>query len=382
MKIAKFKIYFLELLLIIFLVFALFAPNIISRIVLAIFMFIYMFIVSMLLKRRRHCSTYDKQVMVLMLIFAILYLGIFYLLGLYYGFGRTKYAFNLYNVLYVVVPIIVIIVSAEMMRKIFLAQKAIINFNGKKINLSLMLTYIAMTLVDLVIYTGVYDFSNLNDMLMALGFVFFASLSCNLLYNYVSIRYGEKPVIIYRLITTIYMYILPFIPDVYVFLRSFLRMLYPFIIYIILENTYSKSNLTVAYKDKKKNIFRTLIMLTLVTLMIMLISCQFHFGIIVIGSDSMTGTINKGDAIIFERYRGEKIEKGQVIMFNYNGIVTVHRIIEIRTINGEIRYITKGDANKNTDSGYRTYSDIVGFVRLRIKYIGKPTLWLRNLFEK
>ena len=378
MKIAKFKIYFLELLLIIFLVFALFAPNIISRIVLAIFMFIYMFIVSMLLKRRRHCSTYDKQVMVLMLIFAILYLGIFYLLGLYYGFGRTKYAFNLYNVLYVVVPIIVIIVSAEMMRKIFLAQKEIVNFRGKKINL----TYIAMTLVDLVIYTGVYDFSNLNDMLMALGFVFFASLSCNLLYNYVSIRYGEKPVIIYRLITTIYMYILPFIPDVYVFLRSFLRMLYPFIIYIILENTYSKSNLTVAYKDKKKNIFRTLIMLTLVTLMIMLISCQFHFGIIVIGSDSMTGTINKGDAIIFERYRGEKIEKGQVIMFNYNGIVTVHRIIEIRTINGEIRYITKGDANKNTDSGYRTYSDIVGFVRLRIKYIGKPTLWLRNLFEK
>ena len=60
---------------------------------------------------------------------------------------------------------------------------------------------------------------------------------------------------------------------------------------------------------------------------------------------------------------------------------TIHRIVEIRVVNGETRYITQGDANKGVDSGYRVDSDIQGLVNLRIKYIGLPTLWLSSLFK-
>ena len=42
-------------------------------------------------------------------------------------------------------------------------------------------------------------------------------------------------------------------------------------------------------------------------LIVMLISCKFRFGIIVIGSGSMTGTLNVGDALIYERYEEQKI---------------------------------------------------------------------------
>ena len=34
----------------------------------------------------------------------------------------------------------------------------------------------------------------------------------------------------------------------------------------------------------------------------MLISCKFKFGVLVIGSGSMTGTINKGDIVLYETY--------------------------------------------------------------------------------
>ena len=61
---------------------------------------------------------------------------------------------------------------------------------------------------------------------------------------------------------------------------------------------------------------------------------------------------------------------------------TIHRVIKVSSVDGEIRYYTKGDANKDADEEYRTNKDIIGVVRLKVKYIGLPTLWLRSLFEK
>jgi hypothetical protein len=55
--------------------------------------------------------------------------------------------------------------------------------------------------------------------------------------------------------------------------------------------------------------------------------------------------------------------------------------MEIKVIDGEIRYYTKGDANESMDAGYVTKSQIVGVTHFRILYIGYPTLWLRDIFS-
>ena len=68
-------------------------------------------------------------------------------------------------------------------------------------------------------------------------------------------------------------------------------------------------------------------------------------------------------------------------MFIYNDIKTIHRVVEVKNINGQMRYYTKGDANKEYDSGFRIAEDIDGLVKVKIRYIGLPTLWLRSLFE-
>lgn len=382
MKKDKLRLYILELILIIFLFFTLFASNINSRWFLATFLIIFMFIIKYLIKRRGIKSVYDKQVLILMLIFSLIYLGVFYALGLHYGFVRSKYYFNFNNIINIIIPTTLIIVASEIIRNILISQDGSFKVKGHKINLSTILIYISMVLIDYIIYANIYDLSKLEDFLSAIGFVLFASLSNNLLFNYLSKRFGKKSIILFRLITVLYIYIIPYQPDVYLFLRTFLRMLYPFIIYLVMERTYAKTSFALSQKDKKKNIFWTSILLVIVTLMIMLISCQFKYGIVVIGSESMTGTINKGDAIIYEQYKNNSIiKKGQVIIFNYNGIKTIHRVIEIKNVNGENRYYTQGDANKSVDAEYRTLNDIQGLVKLRIKYIGLPTLWLRSLFE-
>lgn len=380
MKKDKFKILILELLLIVILFFALFAPNIFTRSGVAIIMFIYMFIVVYNLKKRSINSICIKHVRFLMLILGMLYVAIFYLLGLYFGFTKAKVILSIWSFFRFIIPLSVIIISAEVIRKTFLSQKAEFNIKSLKINISPILTYIAMVLIEMLIYTGVYDLTNLDDFLIALGFVLFAALSGNLLFNYIAIRFGCISNIIFRLITILFIYIIPITPNIYMFFRTFLRLLYPYFIYLILEKNYSSNDFTISYHRKKREIIGTSILLLIMTSFIMLISCQFRYGILVIGSKSMTGTLNMGDSVIFEKYKEQDIKLGQIVVFDYNGLQTIHRVIDIKEVNGESRYYTKGDANKINDVGYITDEKIYGLVKLKVKYIGYPTIYVRSLF--
>lgn len=381
MKKDKFRVYFLELFLIIIFLFALFASNIFNRKVLAVLLFFYMIFVAYFVKKREKKSNFKKQVAFLMVIFGIIYLVIYYSLGLYFEFVKSKVLLSTWSLFEFIIPLAVIIICSEILRNIFLSQKIYFNTKKRRINLSLIFTYIMMVLIDLLIYTEVYDLSNLDDLLTALGFVLFASLSCNLLYNHLSSKYGSMAIIPYRLITILYVYIIPVVPDIYIFFTSFIRMIYPYIIYIITDKLYSKYDFVVAYNSQKSNIIGNTFLLIIISLIIMLISCQFKYGILVIGSYSMTGTIDKGDAVLFEKYEEQPIQLGQIIVFDYNGIQTIHRVVDIRRKDGELIYFTKGDFNKELDDGYITSEKIIGLIRLKIKYIGRPTLWFRSLFE-
>lgn len=381
MKKDKFRVYFLELFLIIIFLFALFASNIFNRKVLAILLFFYMIFVAYFVKKREKKSNFKKQVAFLMVIFGVIYLVIYYSLGLYFEFVKSKVLLSTWSLFEFIIPLAVIIICSEILRNIFLSQKIYFNTKKRRINLSLIFTYIMMVLIDLLIYTEVYDLSNLDDLLTALGFVLFASLSCNLLYNHLSSKYGSMAIIPYRLITILYVYIIPVVPDIYIFFTSFIRMIYPYIIYIITDKLYSKYDFVVAYNSQKSNIIGNTFLLIIISLIIMLISCQFKYGVLVIGSYSMTGTIDKGDAVLFEKYEEQPIQLGQIIVFDYNGIQTIHRVVDIRRKDGELIYFTKGDFNKELDDGYITSEKIIGLIRLKIKYIGRPTLWFRSLFE-
>ena len=377
----KIRVFILEILLIIFLFFALFALNIFSRKILALSLGIYAIIVSLFLKKRRFPSINKKQVTTLMVVFSMLYLAIFYMLGLYFGFERSKILFSFRTIIDFVLPLSIIIISSEWIRGTFLSHKLEIGYKTKKKDLSIVFTYISMVIIDLLIYTEVYNIRVLDDFLTVLGFIFFSSLSCNLLYNYITNRYGIKGVIIFRLITILFAYIIPIVPDLYIFFRSFLRMLYPYLIYLVFEKMFSKNDYSMGRQEKRKEMIGNTLIIALSAALIMLISCEFRYGIIVVGSESMTGTINKGDAVVFEKYTNQEIKNGQVIIFNYNNIQTIHRVVEVQRINGEYRYYTQGDANKRKDEDYRTKEDIYALVDLKVKYIGYPTLWVRELFS-
>ena len=271
-----------------------------------------------------------------------------------------------------IIPIATIIITSEIIRNVLVVQ----NTKPTKV-----ITFIIMILIDLVIYTDVYALTEFDAFVETVGFILFASMANNLLYNYVSPRYGSAPIIIYRLMTTLYVYIIPIVPNVYMFFRSILRTIYPYIIYVILDFTYSNKKKSVAYTDKRKAIVGKIIVCAMAVMLTMLISCQFQYGVLVIATGSMTGTINKGDAMIYTEYNGtDNIEVGQIIIFKDDARKVIHRVIDVTNVNGQYRYITKGDANNGQDEGYRTKSDIVGLYLARVPYAGYPSLWLRDIF--
>ena len=113
----------------------------------------------------------------------------------------------------------------------------------------------------------------------------------------------------------------------------------------------------------------------------MLVSCKFYAGVLVIGSDSMVGELNKGDVIFYVADK-DKINKNDIIVFTRDDTRIVHRVVNKVNINDQDRYYTKGDANAMIDDFYVVKDNLMGKVLFKIKYIGKPTLWLRKVFDK
>jgi signal peptidase len=364
--------YIFNILLLLILIIAALTTKTLNNKILAIILIIFSLILNKYIKKKNQSATYEKQIILFMLGFAILYLVAFYIMGFYFGYYTNPIPFNFNNIINNIIPISIIIITTEIIRTKLILEKSKPN---KIINL------ICMILIDSIIYLRIYQITSYNDFITLLGLIIFSSIANNLLFNYISKSYGYKPIIIYKLITLLYSYIIPIIPDVLVFFRSILRMIYPYIIYLVLEYSYSKEKYAISNNDKKKNIIHNSILIIGMLFIVMLISCKFSYGIIVIGSGSMTGTLNTGDAILYEAYDNQTISNKDIIVFYKNDVKTIHRVINIVNSNGEIRYFTKGDANIEADEGYITSKDIIGISKIKLKYVGYPSIWLRDIFK-
>ena len=382
MKKSKLKLYLFEVILLVILFVALFVSNNMTKPVLAFILLISMLLMRKVFTRPYKTPLYEKEIMLLLIGFAILYVGSFYLIGiLFYTFSEQLIKFSFSSLIQNIFPIIIIIISSEIIRNILITQDGSIKIRNKKINVSKVFTFINMVLIDMIIFRGIYNLETLEGFLGLIGFILCASISCNMFYNYTSKRYGYRGIIAYRLITSLYAYIIPVIPNMYLYFRTFLRMTYPYIMYLIIEYSYVKDKHVIPFRQKRNNAIRISIILVIATLFTMLVSCQFRYGLIVIGSGSMTGTINYGDGAVFESYHNQKIDEGDIIVYKKDKLRLIHRVIKVQKVNGIVRYYTKGDANDYVDADYRTASDIVGVYHFKIKYIGYPTLLINDLFS-
>ncbi len=327
-------------------------------------------LVLVLIKKRTELSIAKKQILWLLPLIAVFAVSLLYISGIKFGYYTQSVKLSV--LWYSVIPYLIIIVGTEFARSVLLMQ------NDKLVG---YLSYLTFLIFEVAMLVNNSHFATFNQWKNAVGLVILPAISASILYHYISKRYGAAPVILYRAVIALYKVLLPISARVPESLLAFSYILLPILVLLFVEALYAKRKYAVSRQTLSVRNVMTGALLVFMTMVIMLISCRFKYGMLVIATDSMTGSIDKGDAVIYKSYDGGVVPDQTVVVFEKDGVTFIHRIVESEYIDGEIRYYTKGDANDLNDTGYITEKNIVGTTDLRIKYIGYPTLWMRYLFK-
>ncbi len=327
----------------------------------------------LLIKKRNILSINKSQVLLIVAVIALLFLTLAYLSGLSLGFYKNPYVFGLSTLFNFILPISIVTVATEFIRHISVSQED---------KLASGISYALCVMTEVLVFSTLPGITSFGKFMDAIGLTLFPALVANLVYHYLSKRYGVLPNIVYRLVTTLYIYIIPIIPMISDAIMAFVKIIIPILIFVFIDALFEKHRRYALQKKSKLAIPITIVAILLMLSSVMVISNQFSVGAYVIATPSMTGELNVGDVAIYEKYDDQTVSEGQVIVFEKNGLVVIHRVVDIEHINGAKRYYTKGDANEDNDSGFLLDGDIIGLVNLKIPFLGYPTLWLRSLFKR
>lgn len=326
--------------------------------------------------RKDKINIKKKNIVTVSLISLILYFVLIYVLGLLTGFLRNSYSLTLSAIVKNTLPMVLIITSMELFRYNILEA----NRDKKYITILIIMLF---TAIDVMFSIKAYNLIKVDE-----AFVFFATsllpaVIKNSVLCYVTKNTGYKLSIVYRLVTEIYIYVAPIIPDIGDYLTSVLTSCFPLFLYIyisrIVQDYDEGEEIIVVRKAYKAYDFP--VIATCIILFI-LISRIFPVFMIGIGSSSMSPVIKKGDVVIAVKPSSiDKIKKSDIIVYKNNKKSIIHRVVEIHKENG-IYVKTKGDANNTVDSKNIKEEDIEGVVKYKIPYLAYPTIYVTEFLKK
>lgn len=316
-----------------------------------------------------------KQILKIVITCLLFYFVFIYVAGLFTGFAKTIYTFNFNNFIYNIIPTIIYIILMECIRTIYINKS-----NNNKI--IIILSCIIFILYDSFSKYYLYDFKVSDELYEYIGLIVLTSIARNIFLTILCSKSNVINCVIYRIITEIYIFLVPIVPNFGPYINSVLEIALPLIIGLILI----RPPIRILASPKKSKYSRTLsIVITAILLLIVLLNSGFiKYQMFVIGSNSMNTYIYRGDVIIARRTNNKEIKnikKGEILVFRYNNKIISHRVYKIIKRDNKLYFKTKGDNNDQVDDNIVKEKDIIGTVSFRIKYIGLPSIWLREALQ-
>lgn len=352
-----------------------FISNILGEYNTVIFLFLLLVLFKFIFGFEKDRNRFAKDIMFEIMIFLVIFFVLFYILGIMIGFAKTNYL-NWYGLKTFILPLGLTIILKEILRYMMLKKSE----GSKFLFVFTTFLFIFLDVTEAIYYNS---FNAAYD-----SFIFFAlsllpSISTNIVCSILTVQCGYKPIILYLLIIKLYNYLLPLIPNPNEYILSIILFMVPIFMYYKVKSFLSR------YKDReierdygKKNFVSLIIPAVLAVVVVYFTSGYFGHQAMAIASGSMSPSIEKGDIVIIKKLNeGEhkNLQKDQVIAFEHRGVVVVHRIINIKKVEEEYYFYTKGDANASEDAYSLSEKEIIGIVSLRIPYIGLPTVWLNEM---
>ena len=375
MKKSHQKLLIFESLILIILLLNSFIWNILETYSKIIFLLIITIILKKLLGLEKDKHRYLKDILFDTIIFLLIYFLLYYLFGLIIGFAKTDNYYTLTNIFKFIIPTILTIIIKE-----FLRYSMIMKSEGNKFLLiTTCILFIFFDLTTAIYYT---NFQTKYESFIFIALTLLPTISTNISCSYITYKIGYKPPTFYLLITSLYQYLLPIIPNPNEYLAAIINFLLPIFYAFKINNFFNKETDEYIDRNYGKQHFSSLIIPTLIIIVLVYFtSGYFHYYAVAIASGSMEPKISKGDIVIIEQIeeKYEELVVGQVIAYKYNGIIVVHRLVNIIEENGKYYFYTKGDANTQQDNYPIEENMILGKVNVKIPYIGYPTVWLNEL---
>lgn len=317
---------------------------------------------------------YTKDIILEIIIILISFFLLYYLFGILIGFAKTENYLTIKSVVNIIIPIIIYIILKEFLRYQLLIKAS----NDKKL---LILVTIFFIIMDSTIPFSLHSLTFDKEVFLLISVTFLPLVTENILLSFLSLNFGYKPCLVYLLITKLYWYLLPLVPNPNEYIYSLIFFLLPAIILIKLKRWLALDRVELVvdnnYYQKKNELLYYIPSVALVLILTYLVSGYFRYYAIAVASGSMEEIISKGDVVVVDQ-RYKKINDTDIIAYKYNERIVIHRVYKIINVNNEYYIYTKGDANKDYDKYKITKDMIIGVVKFKIPVIGYPTVLLNE----
>lgn len=320
----------------------------------------------------------NKEYIKKMIIIVLIYLIIYFFLGLIFGYTRSPYSHTIKGIFKNVWQTVVVIIGVEFIRSFLLN-------NNNKNKLFIVISVIIFFLIELNINTYLSNTAERESAFKYISSVVIPLFASSILYTYLSLKGSYKLVLAYRVILETILLLTPIYPDLDWFATGIIGILLPLIIYLLYKYDYDKRKREISRRNLKKQSpvsYIPLIILIIIFAGFML--GFFKYSPIAIVSNSMTPTFYRGDVVVLRKVDEKTLknmEKYTIIVYSIGKQNIVHRVIDIKEVNGEIFYQTKGDANNSPDADLVSTDQVIGIYQFSIKYIGYPSVWLSEYFN-
>lgn len=309
-----------------------------------------------------------------LLIVLIIYIIVYFLSGLLFGFERTPYSKELFSIMRNIWSFGSIVLFQEYIREALIK-------NEKKSIFNYIMIVLIFTLLDLKLVGFFKNFVDIQSSFIYISSILIPSVVTNIALSYLTYIGGVKNSIIYRLFVLIPPFIVPIVPNYDWFGTAIVGVTLPISVYIYLNFVHVNKTERLSKREREKYSPVSFIpVFVFIAVVAGFVVGVFKYQPIAVLSGSMSPTFNRGDAVVIQKLNTQEkdlLTKGDVIQFVSGTKFVVHRINEVGNDEyGNKLFITKGDHNNTVDVDKVHIENVKGKVVFVVPFIGYPSVWL------
>lgn len=319
----------------------------------------------------------------IVIIFTIIYLMLYFVLGLLFGYKRSPYAHTFSAILTNIWVFIPVIFFQEYIRAV------LVRFTKRNETL-LVIIFLLFSLIELNYGSMGASFATRESAFKYISSTLLPTLTKNALFTYFALVCDYWPSIIFRTAVMALNILLPIFPDLDWFVTGLLE-LSTYVIMFISVNYMNDLSKRVTVRTSRRaqrtsNPKVTIPLLVVLLIFVCFVAGFFTYRPIAIVSDSMVPKFARGDAVVVKKLSNKEkksLKKNDIIQYSLDGRTIVHRIHKkIKDENGNITYQTKGDNNNAPDDKLVTLKQVKGKVTFVVPYAGWPSVLIYDFLKE